>query len=200
MDAVGVLDERYDEVDDIVRARNVSSPQLVGTPERINLDLNRLTAAGVHLRGRLAGINDGKAQFSGSLKNKCNLADLKMNRLLGEIDEWVALNNPGGEVDPAHRFDPTRVEESPPLLLDFEKEGIKTVIWATGFAPNYSWLDIPALDRKGKIRHDGGVADVPGMYLLGLTFLRRRKSSFIHGTEDDVEDLSRHLVSYLNSL
>ncbi|MDH3580100.1 MAG: NAD(P)-binding domain-containing protein [Hyphomicrobiales bacterium] len=65
MDAAGVLDERYDEVDDIVRARGVPSLQLTGSPERISLDLNALTDKGVKLIGRLAGINDGKAQFSG---------------------------------------------------------------------------------------------------------------------------------------
>src|SRR6476660_1932115 len=76
MDAAGVLDERYHEVDDIVRARRVPSMQLAGSPERATFDLNALTAMGVKLVGRLAGINDGKAQFSGSLRNKCELADL----------------------------------------------------------------------------------------------------------------------------
>ena len=199
MDSVGVLDERYDEVDDIVRARNVSSPQLVGTEEHLTLDLNRLVSDGVRLRGRLAGLNDGKFQFSGSLKNKCNLADLKMNRLLGEIDEWIQEQDFRDDVEPAHRFDDTVVEESPPLLLDLEKNDVRSVVWATGFHPDYSWLDIPVLDRKGKVRHDGGVAEVPGLYLLGLTFLRRRKSSFIHGTEDDVNDLAEHLTGFLAS-
>ena len=55
-------------------------------------------------------------------------------------------------------------------------------------------------DRKGRIRHDGGVVDFPGLYLLGLPFLRRRKSSFIHGAEDDARDLSEHLASYLDGL
>lgn len=71
LEASGIQDERYDEVDDIVRARHLPSPQLVGTPERSTLDLNALTERGVKLVGRLGGIADGKAQFSGSLKNKC---------------------------------------------------------------------------------------------------------------------------------
>lgn len=68
MDAAGVLDERYDEVEDIARARTVPSLQLTGSPGRVTLDLNALTAIGVKLVGRFAGINDGKAQFSGSLR------------------------------------------------------------------------------------------------------------------------------------
>jgi putative flavoprotein involved in K+ transport len=72
------------------------------------------------------------------------------------------------------------------------------VIWATGFRPDYSWLDVPVLDRKGRIRHDGGVVDSPGMYLMGMQFLRRRKSALIDGAADDARELSAHLASYLD--
>ncbi len=199
MDASGVLDQRYDEVDDIVRARNVPSLQLAGYPDRRTIDLNSLTGIGVKLVGRLAGINDGKAQFSGSLRNVCALADLKMNRLLDTIDEWARENGRDGEVSPPHRFEFTEVEESPPLLLNLAGGRIKTLIWATGFRPDYSWLDLPVLDRKGSIRHDGGVVEAPGLYLLGMPFLRRRKSSLIDGVGDDARDLSAHLASYLGA-
>jgi putative flavoprotein involved in K+ transport len=74
---------------------------------------------------------------------------------------------------------------------------VGTVIWATGFRPDYSWLQVPALDRKGCLRHEGGVAAAPGLYALGLPFMRRRKSSFIHGAEDDVRELGAHLGTYL---
>ena len=76
--------------------------------------------------------------------------------------------------------------------------GIKTVLWATGYRPDYSWLHVPVLDRKGRIRHDGGVVDAPGMYVMGLPFLRRRKSSFIDGAGDDARDLVEHLNSGLH--
>ena len=89
------------------------------------------------------------------------------------------------------------VDDSPRLGLDLERERFGTVIWATGFRPDYSWLHVPALDRKGRLRHEGGVVDVPGLYALGLNFMRRRKSSFIHGAEDDVRDIATHLVAYL---
>jgi putative flavoprotein involved in K+ transport len=198
MDAAGVLNESYKEVDDIVRARNVPSLQLAGSPERRMLDLNSLTRAGVKLIGRLAHINDGKAQFSGSLPNQCALSDLKMNRLLNTIDEWATENGLDDQVDPPHRFEPTEVEASPPLAMDLTSGSIKTIIWATGFRPDYSWLEVPVLDRKGRIRHDGGAVESPGMYLMGMPFLRRRKSSLIDGAGDDARDLSAHLASYLN--
>jgi putative flavoprotein involved in K+ transport len=198
MDAAGVLDERYDQVDDLVRARNVPSLQLAGYPDRRMLDLNSLSAIGVRLVGRLAGISAGKAQFSGSLRNVCALADLKMNRLLDTIDAWAASSAIAAPLPP-QRLEPTRVEASPPLLLDLTRGRIKTIIWATGFRPDYAWLHVPVLDPKGYVRHDGGVVDAPGMYLLGMPFLRRRKSSLIDGVGEDARELSAHLCSYLSA-
>jgi putative flavoprotein involved in K+ transport len=199
MEAAGVLDERYDEVDDIVRARRVPSMQLAGSPERATFDLNALTSIGVKLVGRLAGINEGRAQFSGSLRNKCELADLKLGRLLDTIDEWASGSGLDDSVPPPHRFSPTEVEDSPPLGLDLGSGEIETIIWATGFRPDYSWLDVEVLDYKGMIRHDGGVVDAPGMFLVGSPFLRRRKSSFIDGARADAEELIVELSAYLDA-
>ncbi len=197
MDRVGLLDDRYDAVDDINRARNVPSPQLAGTEERSTLDLNALTAIGVRLVGRLMGLRDGKAQFSGSLRNVCTLADLKMNRLLNGIDEW-ADEHGGNGAEPPTRLPRTVVPDTPSLGFDLAKEGIRSILWATGYRPDYSWLDVPVLDRKGRLRHDGGVVEgAPGMVAMGLTFMRRRKSSFIHGAGDDARDLARHLANHL---
>jgi putative flavoprotein involved in K+ transport len=199
MDAAGVLDERYDAIDDIERARRVPSLQLTGSPSRATLDLNALTAVGVTLVGRLAGIADGRAQFAGSLRNMCALSDLKMGRLLDTIDVWATANGLDATVDPPHRPPPTDVEASPPLALDLTNGAIKTVIWATGFRPDYRWLDVPVLDRKGRIRHDGGIVlGAPGLYVMGLPFLRRRKSPLIDGAADDARDLSAHLAAYLD--
>ena len=195
MDRTQIMNERYDEVDDLVRARGLPSPQLVGDHEPALLDLNYLQAGGARVVGRLMGINNGMAQFSGSLRNVCALADLKMNRLLGAIDSWV-LGNPV-LCDAPERFDATRVDDSPSLMLRLDDASIRTVIWATGFRPDYSWLQVPVLDRKGGLRHDGGVVDAPGLYVLGLPMMRRRKSSFIHGIEDDAWDITAHIAQYL---
>jgi putative flavoprotein involved in K+ transport len=198
MDAAGVLDERYDEVDDVARVRRVPSLQLAGTPDRSTLDLNALTDIGVTLAGRLAGIADGKAQFAGSLRNMCALSDLKMGRLLDTIDAWARDNGVDYTVDPPHRLPPTRVADSPPLTMDLAAAGIRSIIWSTGYRPDYRWLEVPVLDRKGMVRHDGGVTASPGLYLMGMPFLRRRKSTLIDGAGDDARDLSAHLASYLD--
>ncbi len=199
MDVGGIFDERYDEIENIARARRLPSIQLAGSDERRTLDLNTLTDIGVKLIGRFTGISDGKAQFSGSLRNMCTLADLKMDRLLDSIDEWATNNGFDNEVEPPHRFEPTRVEASPPLGLDLQSGEIKTILWATGYRPDYSWLDMPVFDLRGRVRHDGGVVDSPGMYVIGMPVLRCRRSTFIDGAGNDAHYLSDHLVSYLDN-
>jgi len=193
--AAGVLDQRIEEIDDAERARRVPSPQLVGTPERATLDLNTLRQQGVTLVGRLMGVRDGKAQLSGSLRNVCALADLKMNRLLDLIDDWALSSGIADDVASPQRLAPTEVDARPQLGLDLRD--IRTVVWATGFRPDHSWLEAPVFDRHGNLKHDRGIV-APGLYVLGLPFLRRRKSSFIHGAEDDVRELVAELAAHLD--
>jgi putative flavoprotein involved in K+ transport len=197
MDRSGVWDQRHDELDDLTRARKLPSPQLVGTPERVTLDLNALAGLGVELVGRLQMVRDGRALFSGGLKNVFSLADLKMNRLLDTFDEWAATSGGDDEVAPPERFAPTRVPESPRWQLDLTRGEIRSIVWATGFRPDYGWLDVPVLDAKGQLRHEGGVVDSPGLYALGLPVLRRRKSTFICGIEDDAREVIDHLARAL---
>jgi putative flavoprotein involved in K+ transport len=203
MDVAGVLDERYDEIDDIARARKVPSLQLAGTVDRSTLDLNALSDLGVTLVGRFVGLVDGKAQFAGSLRNVCAMSDLKMGRLLDTIDAWIDTragdHDLDGEVEPPHRLPPTRVPDEPPLIMNLAKNNIRTIIWATGYRPDYTWLDVPVLDHKGMIRHDGGVTSSSGLYLMGAPFMRRRKSTLIDGAGDDARELSGHLASYLDA-
>ena len=194
MDAVGHLDERYDEVPDIVRARRLPSLQLVGTPERRNLDLNAVASNGTRLVGRLVGCSGHRAQFSGSFANMCASADLKQDRLLDLCDQYAAEHGLDGEVAESTRPTPTTVE---PPVLEADLRPIGTIVWATGFRPEYPWLDQRLLDRKGRFVHDGGVLPLPGMYVLGLPFLRRRKSSFLDGVGPDADDLATHLVGHL---
>jgi putative flavoprotein involved in K+ transport len=194
MDAAGMWDQRYDEIDDLDRARRLPSPQLAGTADRATLDLNALTTLGVELVGRWAAIRDGVALFSGGLRNVFALADLKLDRLLDTFDEYAARQGHG---EPAERFAPTRVPDAARLQIDLRSGEFGSIVWATGFRPDYGWLDVPVIDPKGRLRHDGGVVDSPGLYALALPVLRRRKSTFIHGIEDDAREVIDHLAQFL---
>jgi putative flavoprotein involved in K+ transport len=200
LQATGLLAERYDQIDDLTRARHLPSPQLTGTPQATITDLNSLAAQGVRITGRLGRVTDGVAQFSGALANTCALADLKMNRFLNRADEWATAAGLDDELPPPHRFAPTRVDPRTPLELDLTSGEVTTVLWATGFRPDHSWLDIPVRDRTGHLRHDGGiVTGAPGLYVLGMPVLRTRASTYIHGAAADSGALAGHLHSFLSS-
>lgn len=197
LDATGVLDEGYDEVDDVPRIRGLPSFQLVGTPERSSLDLNVLADRGAQIVGRLAGLRDGVALLSGSLRNQCTLADLKLGRLLDAVDEWATAQGLDGEVEHPTRPEPTRVGHDPVLQIPLVAAGISTVLWATGYRPELSWLAVPVLDSKGHISHDGGVTPAPGLYVIGMPFLRTRKSTLIDGAGADARVIADHLRTHL---
>ncbi|HSP27113.1 MAG TPA: NAD(P)-binding domain-containing protein, partial [Ilumatobacteraceae bacterium] len=196
LDAVGQLDERWDEVPDIGRARRLPSLQLIGTPERRDLDLNAVAATGVRVVGRLVGCSAHRAQFSGSFANMCASADLKQGRLLDLCDSYATEHDLDDELVEPCRPAPTAVGRPP---LDADLRPIGTIVWATGFRPTYPFLDPRLLDRRGRLVHDGGLLPAPGMYVLGLPFQRRRKSSFLDGVGPDADELATHLVGHLET-
>lgn len=197
MDQAGLFDTTIHEIDDPARVRRLPSMQLIGGPSRATIGLNSLQSIGVDIVGRTMAVQDNRIQFSGSLSNVCHLADLKMNRLLRTLDNWADSTQLSDDLDPRYEMRPTCVPDTPNLTMDLPDRGIKTVIWASGFRPDYSWLDLPVLDRQGHLRHDGGVLEMPGLYALGLPFMRKRKSSFIDGVGDDARALSAHLSTYI---
>jgi putative flavoprotein involved in K+ transport len=107
--------------------------------------------------------------------------------VLDEADAFAARNGLDLPEEPQARVidpDPPCVTQ-PILALDLEKEGISTIIWATGYAFDYSWLDVGSFDETGKPRHQRGVSSEPGLYFLGLPWQSRRGSSFIWGVWHD---------------
>jgi putative flavoprotein involved in K+ transport len=194
MHELGILDERYDQVEDLVRARRLPSLQLAGTPERRVFDLAALSAAGVALTGRFVGAPGGRAQFSGSLANLIKGADLKQARLLQRIDDHIDEHGLREEVGPPDRPLPTPL---PAVVTEMNLARFSSVVWATGHRPRYPWLDPALLDHRGGIGHDGGLLRLPGMYVLGLPFARRRGSNLLAGVGSDAHVLSAHIVEQL---
>lgn len=198
LDVTGVLDARYDRVPNIEKARRAPSLQLIGTPEGRTIDLGKLVDQGVDVVGHMQGVDNGRAVFADDLGDSIARADLKLRSLLDRCDDHALTN--GLETELGHPSRPLPIDVGVPRTrVDLAAEGIGTVIWATGFRPNYPWLHCPVFGAGGHIRHDGGVVvDAPGMYVMGLPFMRRRKSTFIDGVGDDARDLSAHLVGHLD--
>jgi len=195
LDAAGILDESAADVRDLEASRRQPSFQLVGRSDRATLDLPALAAKGVRLTGRLEAIDGTRVGFRDDLAASVTRADAKLARLVGRLERFVARAGLGREVEAAEAIAPF-VPPPAPRALDLAAEGISTVLWATGYRRVYDWLRLPVVDARGEIRHRDGVVDgAPGLYVLGLRFLRRRNSSFLDGVGADAAALADHLVA-----
>jgi len=193
MEAMGIFDERAEAVRDLEAARRQPAFQLIGTPERRTLDLTSLHVSGVRLVGRALGAEGRRMVFADDLVESVVAADAKLAKLRVRIDDFAAGLAFDGRLEPPEPFAMTPLPDAP-TRLDLSAEGIRTVLWATGYRRSYRWLHVPVLDERGEIRHVGGVTDAPGLYVVGLRFLRRRKSSFLDGQADDAPELAEHLA------
>jgi putative flavoprotein involved in K+ transport len=197
LDAMGVFDEKADDVFDLAASRRQPSLQLVGRPDRATLDLPALEARGVRLVGRLAGAAGDRVLLADDLVAHTVAADARLARLLQRIDIFAARTGLDAGLGAPEPFQPFLWPAPAPTEIDLRDAGIRSVVWATGFRRQYPWLKLPVLDAHGEIRHEGGVTPAPGLYVIGLYFLRRRKSSFIDGVGGDAIELSAQLATYL---
>ena len=197
LDELGMLRQDTASVQDIARSRRQPSLQLVGGQTRTSLDLAVLRDRGVRLVGRLLHVEGHRVRLSDDLIATTAAADIKMADVLGRIDRYIDENAIGA--GPSEPFRPTwPYSAETPGHLDLRDEGIKTVIWATGYRRAYPWLRVPVLDARGEIIHDAGTTPEAGLYVLGLNFQRRRNSSFIDGVGDDARVIAEQIEGSLN--
>jgi putative flavoprotein involved in K+ transport len=193
LDALGLLDETIDDVYDVEASRSQPSLQLVGRDDHRSIHLMDLQERGVELVGRAVGADAGSVTFADDLVAYTAAADAKLASLLARIDAFVERRGLASSVGEPEPFRPFFWPAPAPTEIDLRRAGISTVLWTTGFRRRYPWLHVPVLDAKGEIRHRGGVTDVPGLYVLGLPFQRRRKSAFIDGVGRDACELAAHI-------
>lgn len=197
LDRMGVLDETVEQVHDVEISREQPSLQLVGHPDRRTLDSASLRDRGVRVVGRLVGADGHRVRFADDLVATTAAADIKLAGLLRRIDTFAAVQ--GINAPAAPDFVPHGLGfAGARTTLNLRTAGIRTVLWATGFRRQYPWLHVPVLDELGEIRHRHGITAVPGLYVIGLHFLRRRNSSFIDGVGADAIALSEHIASTLS--
>jgi len=190
IDEMGMFDDAAADIGDLDGVRRGPSFQLVGRPDHRSLDLGALREMGVILAGRLDGTSGTRVAFGDDLANDMRSADTKQDKLLDRIDAYACITGQGG----AHAERPAHLApEAGPAELDLRAEGIDTILWCTGFTQRYPWLQVPVLSERGAIVHDGGVTASPGLYALGLHWMRRRGSMTIDGVGKDAEDLAAHI-------
>jgi putative flavoprotein involved in K+ transport len=161
------------------------------------VDFRRLAAQGMTLVGRTQSFASGKLTFADDLGRNLAQGDAYYLSLLDEADAYVARNGLDLPEDPDAREigpDPDCVTH-PVRDLDLAEAGISSIIWATGFALDFSWLQVDAFDENGRPKHQRGVSREPGIYFLGLPWLSRRGSSFIWGVWHDAKHLADHIAT-----
>jgi putative flavoprotein involved in K+ transport len=193
LERIGVLDETTATVSDLRRSRREPSYQLVGSADRRTLDLAALQAMGVRLVGRAFDAQGTRVHLKDDLADNIASAQSALERLLARMDAVAGASDPPRGPDATRAIRPG----SAPVRLDLAAENIRTVVWATGYARDYGWLDLPVLDASGEIAHDGGVTSLPGLFVLGLRFMRRRRSNFIDGVGLDARELAQFVVDHL---
>jgi putative flavoprotein involved in K+ transport len=195
LDEMGVLGETADQVPDIAASRRQPSLQLIGSEAGGALDLQVLQERGVRIMGRVTGASGHRVYFSDDLADAIGHAERKMHGMLDRIDLHLSRSRltHAFPVEPRPR---SVAVPTTPRAVNLKDRGVTTVVWATGYRREYPWLHIPVLDAKGEILHRGGVTPRPGLYVLGLQFMRRRNSAFLDGVGADAADLTEHLIQH----
>ncbi|HSI93025.1 MAG TPA: NAD(P)-binding domain-containing protein [Jiangellaceae bacterium] len=191
LDRTGMLDRTVDTLPSAAVTRNAPSGVLAGEPRDLNL--RRLVARGVVAAGRLAGVDGARLTFAGDLPDRLAEADGNTQRLLTRVDEYV--RRAGLAASPPDRPDPPPAPwaDLAPRRLELDRSRVSTVIWATGYRRDYSWISAPVFDADHEPVHRRGITPAAGLYFLGLRWLYRRKSNIIDGVGPDAEYLAEHL-------
>jgi putative flavoprotein involved in K+ transport len=192
LDRPGIVGQGAEPTADVAAIRTQPSIQLVGRPEQTSIDLGTLRDIGVRVVGRAAGIRDAVLHVEDDLRETVGVAQVRLERLLSRIDASADAAGTAAEAWPA-----ALTFEAAPGAIDLAGGDIRTVVWATGFRRNYRWLHVPVLDAKGEVIHRGGITPFPGLYVLGLRFLRRWNPSFIDAVAADTTELAAEVERHL---
>ncbi|MBC9248776.1 FAD-dependent oxidoreductase [Pseudomonas alcaligenes] len=161
------------------------------------IDFRRLAHEGMTLVGLTKAFKDGVVSFQDDLADNLARGDENYLSLLDAADAYIARNGLDLPEEPQARqtyADPACVSQ-PILELDLAQAGITSIIWATGYAVDFSWLQVDAFDAKGKPQHQRGVSSEPGVYFVGLPWLSRRGSTFIWGVWHDAKHIAGHIAT-----
>ncbi len=161
------------------------------------VDFRELAGQGVHLVGLTQGFDRGVATFAPNLVENINRGDANYLSLLDEADAYIERNGLDLPEEPEARRqlpDPECMT-NPLLQLDLAAAGVTSIIWATGYSIDYSWLQVNAFDEQGKPSHQRGVSAEPGVYFVGLPWLSRRGSTFIWGVWHDAKHIADHIAT-----
>jgi putative flavoprotein involved in K+ transport len=188
----------FGEGDTTVDQRQAVQPArlLTGVRGGYDLDLRRLAADGVMLLGRVLGERDGRLHIAGDLGENLARGDASFIDFTQQADAHAARNGLDLPTsDASVEILPRRTKLADPVLtLDLASAGISTIIWSNGFRYDFDWIDLPVFAPGRAPAHKRGITSVPGVYFLGLPWLHKLKSAFLHGVGEDAEHLAEHIA------
>lgn len=190
------------DVETVVPGREHVTIAVSGARGGHTVDFRKLAQQGMTLVGLTRAFADGVVTFESDLVTNLANGDANYLSLLDAADAYIARNGLDLPEDPAAREtvpDPDCVTH-PILELDLVAAGVTSIVWATGYANDYGWLQVNAFDEKGKPKHQRGVSAEPGVYFLGLPWLSRRGSSFIWGVWHDAKHIAGHIATQAHYL
>ncbi len=182
--ALGLMDDRVDSLPSPA-ARLLCNPTVSGNDGGHDCNPRTLAAAGAVLVGRLEGCANGRVRCGSGLAETLAAGDAFVTGLRAGVDAHIREHGLDAPEDPPEP-PPARIEE-PPLELDLHAAGVGTVLWATGFRPDLSWIELPLADEHGWPRQSDGLTEFPGLAFVGLQWLRKRKSALLLGVGEDAE-------------
>ncbi|WP_375737983.1 flavin-containing monooxygenase [Pseudomonas boanensis] len=161
------------------------------------VDFRGLAHQGITLVGLTKSFDDGVVAFQSDLADNLARGDENYLSLLDAADAYIARNGLDLPEEPEARatFPDPECVTNPILELDLAEAGVTSIVWATGYAVDFSWLNVNAFDANGKPQHQRGVSTEPGVYFLGLPWLSRRGSTFIWGVWHDAKHIADHIAT-----
>ena len=173
--------------------RFACNPHLSGHHGGHDTNLRRMAQDGITLVGRIAGVAGERAALAADLEANLAFADAFFDeRFRPLIDTFIERS--GADAGPDDRepvtFEPEEIAE-----LDLGAAGISTVIWTTGYSLDFRWIDLPILDDLGVPLQVRGVSPIPGLFFLGLPWLRDQGSATLFGVGRDGADLFEQMTA-----
>ena len=183
-------------VDDSPDARFGGEPSVItGVHGGYDIDLRRSAANGLRLLGHLVNVSDGRAALAPDLEETLSASDEAFDAFRREVDAYVSrtgIDAPLQQGD--HRPADTTEASGSPDAIDFRAEAIRSVIWATGYALDLGWVELPVFDELRYPVHRRGVTAASGIYFLGLPWLYKATSAFLSGVGEDASFIADRIT------
>jgi putative flavoprotein involved in K+ transport len=171
-------------------ARLVGNIVTTGHGEGHDLNLRTLNEMGIELLGHFVGGSESKIHFADDLTASADFGDARLRDLWKDVEAYCAATD-----RPVPAFEwPQPLRLKTRTELDIVGNGLGSVIWTSGYRPDYGWMKLPVCDDMGFPVQTNGICEVPGLYFIGVHWMRKLKSSILYGVGEDAELVAQHIV------